>query len=66
MLNLLLQPFRSRLAAGLEAAMRRLVDPINLAALGFALSLLVAWQLLADARLISPIFFPSPLARWTS
>ena len=41
--------------------MRRLVDPVNLAALGFALSLLVAWQLLADARLISPIFFPSPL-----
>jgi len=41
--------------------MKRLFDPINLAALGFALSLLVAWQLLADAHLISPIFFPSPL-----
>jgi ABC-type nitrate/sulfonate/bicarbonate transport system permease component len=41
--------------------MRRLFDPINLAALGFALSLLVTWQLLADAHLISPIFFPSPL-----
>ena len=41
--------------------MRRLLDPINLTALGFALSLLVAWQLLADAHLISPIFFPSPL-----
>ena len=41
--------------------MRRLADPINLAALGFALSLLVAWQFLADAHLISPIFFPSPL-----
>jgi sulfonate transport system permease protein len=39
----------------------RVFDPINLAALGFALSLLVAWQLLADAHLISPIFFPSPL-----
>jgi sulfonate transport system permease protein len=41
--------------------MRRPFDPINLAALGFALSLLVVWQLLADAHLISPIFFPSPL-----
>lgn len=41
--------------------MRRLVDPINLAALGFALSLLVVWQLLADAQLVSPIFFPPPL-----
>lgn len=41
--------------------MRRLADPINLAALGFALSLLVAWQFLADAHLISPIFFPPPL-----
>lgn len=41
--------------------MRRLVDPINLAALSFALSLLVAWQFLADAHLVSPIFFPSPL-----
>ncbi|MGA8154734.1 MAG: ABC transporter permease [Rhodoplanes sp.] len=41
--------------------MKRLVDPLNLAALAFAASLLVAWQLLADARLISPIFFPSPL-----
>lgn len=41
--------------------MRRLFDPMNLAALGFALALLVAWQLLAEAHLISPIFFPSPL-----
>lgn len=41
--------------------MKRLLDPVKLAALGFALSLLVAWQLLADAHLISPIFFPSPL-----
>lgn len=41
--------------------MRRLFDPIKLAALGFALLLLAAWQLLADAYLISPIFFPSPL-----
>jgi sulfonate transport system permease protein len=40
---------------------RRLIAPVNLAALGFALTLLVTWQLLADARLISPIFFPSPL-----
>jgi sulfonate transport system permease protein len=41
--------------------MRRVTDPINLAALGFALSLLIAWQLLADTHLVSPIFFPSPL-----
>jgi len=41
--------------------MRRFFDPMNFAALGFALSLLVAWQLLADMHLISPIFFPSPL-----
>src|SRR3974390_1548120 len=41
--------------------MRRLFHPMNLAALGFALLLLMAWQLLADAHLISPIFFPSPL-----
>ena len=44
--------------------MRRLFDPIKLAALGFALSLLAAWQLLADAHLISPIFFPSPMLRF--
>jgi ABC-type nitrate/sulfonate/bicarbonate transport system permease component len=41
--------------------MRRRIDPINLAAVAFVLLLLVAWQLLADAHLISPIFFPSPL-----
>jgi sulfonate transport system permease protein len=45
--------------------MRRLADPINVVALGFALSLLVAWQFLADAHLISPIFFPSPLRALT-
>jgi sulfonate transport system permease protein len=31
-----------------------------IAAVGFALALIIAWQLLADARLISPIFFPAP------
>ena len=41
--------------------MRRLFDPIALASLVFAFSLLLAWQLFADAHLISPIFFPSPL-----
>jgi ABC-type nitrate/sulfonate/bicarbonate transport system permease component len=40
---------------------KRMLDPLNLAALAFAASLLIAWQLLADARVISPIFFPSPL-----
>ena len=38
--------------------MRRLADPINLAALGFALSLLVAWQFLADAHLSVAHFLP--------
>jgi len=32
----------------------------RIAAFGFALSLILAWQVLADLRLISPIFFPSP------
>lgn len=33
---------------------------ITIGAAGFALGLLVAWQVFADARLISPIFFPAP------
>ena len=41
--------------------MKRLVDPVHLAAAGFALALVVIWQMLADWHLISPIFFPSPL-----
>lgn len=32
----------------------------SLAALAFALGLVGAWQLLADARVLSPIFFPAP------
>jgi ABC-type nitrate/sulfonate/bicarbonate transport system permease component len=40
---------------------RRLVDPLNFAALAFAVSLVVVWQLIAEARLISPVFLPSPL-----
>ena len=40
--------------------MKRLIDPIHLAAAGFALLLIAAWQVLADSHLISPIFFPSP------
>jgi sulfonate transport system permease protein len=32
----------------------------HIAALAFALALVLAWQVLADARLISPIFFPPP------
>jgi len=42
-----------------------LFGPLQLAALAFALSLLIGWQLLADAELISPIFFPSPLRALT-
>jgi sulfonate transport system permease protein len=36
------------------------IDPTKLAALGFAAALVLAWQVLAELRLISPIFFPSP------
>lgn len=36
------------------------VDPIKLAALAFAAAIILGWQVLADLRLISPIFFPSP------
>ena len=36
------------------------IDPTKLAAIGFAAALVLAWQVLADLRLISPIFFPSP------
>jgi sulfonate transport system permease protein len=39
----------------------RKIDPIKIAALGFALALILIWQLLAELNLISPIFFPSPL-----
>jgi sulfonate transport system permease protein len=38
----------------------RIVSPTKIAAFGFALALILAWQTLADLRLISPIFFPSP------
>ena len=41
--------------------MMRLPDSSHLAALAFALAILIGWQLLADAELLSPIFFPSPL-----
>jgi sulfonate transport system permease protein len=33
---------------------------ISIGAMGFALALIIAWQVLADVRLISPIFFPAP------
>jgi sulfonate transport system permease protein len=36
------------------------IDPLTIAAVGFALALVLGWQLLADLKLISPIFFPSP------
>jgi ABC-type nitrate/sulfonate/bicarbonate transport system permease component len=39
----------------------RKIDPLNVAAFGFALALILAWQLLAELKFISPIFFPSPL-----
>ena len=38
----------------------RKIDPIKIAALGFALALILTWQLLAELKFISPIFFPSP------
>ena len=39
----------------------RAIDSIKIAALGFALALILIWQLLAELEFISPIFFPSPL-----
>jgi sulfonate transport system permease protein len=36
------------------------LDFTKLAAIAFAAALVVAWQVLADLRLLSPIFFPSP------
>jgi ABC-type nitrate/sulfonate/bicarbonate transport system permease component len=44
----------------MEAGMMRPRAIITIGAVGFALGLLIAWQVLADARLISPIFFPAP------
>jgi sulfonate transport system permease protein len=38
----------------------RSIDPIKIAALGFVLALILTWQLLAELKIISPIFFPSP------
>jgi sulfonate transport system permease protein len=39
---------------------RRLAAASGLSAAAFALGLILAWQLLADLRVISPIFFPAP------
>ena len=39
----------------------RILDPIKLASLAFAVSLIALWQVLADLQLVSPIFFPSPM-----
>jgi len=44
----------------MEAGMMRPQAITRLGAVGFALGLIIAWQLLAEARLISPIFFPAP------
>lgn len=38
----------------------RKIDPLTIAAVGFALALILGWQLLTELKLISPIFFPSP------
>ena len=38
----------------------RKIDPLTIAAFGFALALILAWQSLAELKFISPIFFPSP------
>lgn len=40
--------------------MKRQSFILNLAAAAFAIGILIAWQALSDARLISPIFFPPP------
>jgi sulfonate transport system permease protein len=44
----------------MEAGMMRPRVITTIAAVGFALGLIVVWQVLAEARLISPIFFPAP------
>jgi ABC-type nitrate/sulfonate/bicarbonate transport system permease component len=44
----------------MEAGMMRPHVITRLGAVGFALGLIIVWQLLAEARLISPIFFPAP------
>ena len=38
----------------------RKIDPLTIAAFGFALALVLTWQLFAELKVISPIFFPSP------
>lgn len=40
--------------------MKRLLQSTALQALGFALGVLLAWQIASDAKIISPIFFPPP------
>jgi ABC-type nitrate/sulfonate/bicarbonate transport system permease component len=40
--------------------MRRLASASNLSALAFAVGLLLAWQVLAETRIVSPVFFPAP------
>jgi sulfonate transport system permease protein len=44
----------------MEDGMMRSRAITMIGAAGFALGLIVAWQVLAEARLISPIFFPAP------
>jgi sulfonate transport system permease protein len=44
----------------MEAGMMRPHVITRLGAVGFALGLIIVWQLLAEARLISPIFVPAP------
>jgi sulfonate transport system permease protein len=44
----------------MESRSMKTIDPIKIAALGFALALILTWQLLAELKFISPIFFPSP------
>lgn len=40
--------------------MRRLLNSTALQALGFALGILLLWQIASDLKFISPIFFPPP------
>ena len=37
---------------------------LKVAAVIFAAAVIYLWQLAADARLISPVFFPSPTRTW--
>jgi ABC-type nitrate/sulfonate/bicarbonate transport system permease component len=40
--------------------MKRLLSASSLPSLAFAVALIVAWQFVAESRIVSPVFFPAP------